>query len=245
MLSTKVIIIYGAPASGKTTYVHNHLTNNDIVYDFDDLMQSLSGLPYQHANEHLFDYIMDIRSLIIKRLRTETKINKAYIITTFLSQSLTNELVGLDVEYVKMNATIEECLLRIDNSNREDKERAKTGVYDWYKKYAQKSNEFATKQNRIRFYKSNIWRGVNGVRNQALKRDSNECVWCKRDGLVTTKEMGTLEVDHIKELEYCTYDEAIDLDNLRTLCKYHHNVRHNRFDGTTPESNLKWNDEQW
>lgn len=77
---------------------------------------------------------------------------------------------------------------------------------------------FKSKADRTRFYKSNVWRGVNGVRNQAVRRDGNECVWCKEEGRVTTKDIATLEVDHIKELEHCTYEEAIDLNNLRTLC---------------------------
>lgn len=105
---------------------------------------------------------------------------------------------------------------------------------------------FKDKSERRRFYKSNAWRGVNGVRNQVVKRDGNECVWCKENGLVTTAEMGTLEVDHIKELEQCTYAEAIDLNNLRTLCSYHHNVRHNRFDGQIQTvRKKKFDDEKW
>lgn len=68
-------------------------------------------------------------------------------------------------------------------------------------------------------------------------------MWCKRDGLVTTIEMGTLECDHIIEVENGIYEDAINLDNVRTLCKYHHNQRHNRFNGAA--RNPKWNDEQW
>lgn len=100
---------------------------------------------------------------------------------------------------------------------------------------------FKSKVDRIRFYKSSIWCGKNGARIKALKRDNYECVWCKKEGHVTTNDMESLEVDHIKELEYCTFDEAIDLNNLRTLCKYHHNQRHNRFDG----HENKWDDERW
>ena len=105
---------------------------------------------------------------------------------------------------------------------------------------------FKDKAERRRFYKSNAWRGVNGVRNQVVKRDGNECVWCKENGLVTTAEMGTLEVDHVRELEHCTYEQAIDLNNLRTLCSYHHNVRHNRFDGQLQTiREKKFDDEKW
>lgn len=79
-------------------------------------------------------------------------------------------------------------------------------------------------------------------REEILKRDNYECVWCKKEGKVTTQERSTLEVDHIKELE--THPElALEDDNLRTLCKYHHNVRHNRFDGKQKEK--EWDDERW
>lgn len=93
----------------------------------------------------------------------------------------------------------------------------------------------------MRFYKSNVWRGVNGVRNQAVKRD-RECVWCREKGLVTVTN---LEVDHIKPVEECTYEQAIDLKNLRVLCRSCHNERHNRFDGRENKINKFISDEKW
>jgi len=83
--------------------------------------------------------------------------------------------------------------------------------------------EVSTREQRSQFYNSSEWRTI---RRQVLKRDHYECVWCRDEGKVTTTN---LEVDHIKELEF--YPEfALDLDNLRTLCKSCHNKRHNRFD---------------
>lgn len=105
--------------------------------------------------------------------------------------------------------------------------------------------DFKLKSERIRFYKSNVWRGVNGIRNQVLKRDNQECLWCKEKGLVRTAEMGRLEIDHIKELEECTYEEAIDLNNLRTLCTRHHNERHNRYQSFNYQVNKWAHDEKW
>lgn len=82
--------------------------------------------------------------------------------------------------------------------------------------------EVSTREERNQFYNSSEWRSL---RTQALERDHYECVWCREEGKVTTEN---LEVDHIKELEF--YPEfALDLDNLRTLCKECHNKRHNRF----------------
>ncbi|CZD07891.1 HNH endonuclease signature motif containing protein [Streptococcus pneumoniae] len=82
--------------------------------------------------------------------------------------------------------------------------------------------EVSTREERNQFYNSSEWRTI---RRQALQRDHYECVWCRDEGKVTTTN---LEVDHIKELEF--YPEfALNLDNLRTLCKKCHNKRHNRF----------------
>lgn len=82
--------------------------------------------------------------------------------------------------------------------------------------------EVSTREERREFYNSSEWRSL---RRQALERDHYECVWCREEGKVTTEN---LEVDHIKELEF--YPEfALNLDNLRTLCKECHNKRHNRF----------------
>ncbi|HGS1028810.1 TPA: HNH endonuclease, partial [Streptococcus pneumoniae] len=78
--------------------------------------------------------------------------------------------------------------------------------------------EVSTREERNQFYNSSEWRTI---RRQALKRDHYECVWCRDEGKVTTTN---LEVDHIKELEL--YPEfALDIDNLRTLCKACHNKR--------------------
>lgn len=80
-----------------------------------------------------------------------------------------------------------------------------------------------TRASRRDFYNSSEWRKM---RQRILERDHYECQWCATEGRVTKD---TLEVDHIKELEY--YPElALDVENLRTLCKYHHNQRHERFE---------------
>lgn len=82
------------------------------------------------------------------------------------------------------------------------------------------------------FYVSKEWLAI---RDLAIERDHKECIWCKAEGRLTTKN---LEVDHIKELEF--YPElALDLDNLRTLCHDCHDKRHGRM---RKKAN-KWDDE--
>lgn len=91
---------------------------------------------------------------------------------------------------------------------------------------------------RKQFYNSSSWLNI---REQVLKRDNYECIWCKQEGKVSTSANQILEVDHIQELE--THPElALELSNLRTLCNHHHNIRHDRFQ----KKFNKWeHDERW
>lgn len=103
--------------------------------------------------------------------------------------------------------------------------------------------EFKTDEQKRAFYNSKEWRGPGGLKEQALKNDNYECVWCKGEGRVTTREHATLEVDHIYEVE--DYPElAYELKHLRTLCRWHHNMRHRRFEHA-PKRKTKWEDERW
>lgn len=99
---------------------------------------------------------------------------------------------------------------------------------------------YKTHEQKRKFYNSYGWRKK---RIEILENFNYECAWCKEEGKVTTKEHRTLEVDHIYELE--VYPKlALVNENLRVLCKYHHNQRHNRFEFRTKKES-KWEDERW
>ena len=101
----------------------------------------------------------------------------------------------------------------------------------------------STHESRAKFYNSEDW---HRLRDAVLARDHYECVMCKANGKLTTNRDSVLEVDHIKPLEQ--YPElAMDIDNLRTLCKDCHNKRHHRFNyRSRGKSWNKWaDDERW
>lgn len=75
--------------------------------------------------------------------------------------------------------------------------------------------DFNNEVDRKRFYRSRAWRQI---REQVLERDHHECVWCAKEGKVTTKDRLTLEVDHIEELQD-NPERALDIENLRALCR--------------------------
>lgn len=107
-------------------------------------------------------------------------------------------------------------------------------------------NEYKSLEQKKKFYKSSSW---NNLRQHALKRDNYECQECKRQGEVHVDSIKIdgerksieLNVHHKYEIE--DYPKlALVLDNLETLCLFHHNEIHGKsFVKKKPE----WQDEKW
>lgn len=113
--------------------------------------------------------------------------------------------------------------------------------------------EYKTEEQKRAFYNSAAWKIL---RQQALERDNYECQECKRQGYVTLdseKEEGRrkeikLNVHHKFEIEH--YPKlALWLDNLETLCVYHHNEIHGKNEilekHQFKKKEIKWDDERW
>lgn len=72
----------------------------------------------------------------------------------------------------------------------------------------------------ISFYKSTAW---TKLRKVALRRDEWICQDCNAEGVITVAE----EVHHIIETKD-DWSKRLDLNNLISLCRLHHDKRHNR-----------------
>lgn len=72
----------------------------------------------------------------------------------------------------------------------------------------------------IKFYKSSAWQKK---RKQALRRDEWICQDCNNEGIITVAK----EVHHLVETKH-DWSKRLELDNLISLCRTHHDRRHNR-----------------
>lgn len=111
----KVKIITGAPCSGKTTYVLNHAGRNDIIYDYDRLMNALTINQMHDNNPLLLDYILDIQRSILMRLQDEQMIDTAWIVS-LQYPSVLDEFVFYDVEHIHIDTSIDECMRRLESN---------------------------------------------------------------------------------------------------------------------------------
>lgn len=111
----QVTVVYGPPASGKTKYVEDNKGENDVVFDFNKVMSTLSGREMFSSNENLVSYCLDIRSIIIKKALNGSGVDHTWIIVTTPDETLTLSLKDIPVNYVEVECSKDECLKRLDD----------------------------------------------------------------------------------------------------------------------------------
>lgn len=116
--SMHIHIIAGYPASGKTTYVRNHLGKHDLVYDYDALMSALTGLPMHEHNIDVSDYVQLIFEMIIRKLKSEKTFDNVWIIMTYPDAKLDSLLASQDVDHIRLSTSKDVCIQRLNQQHR-------------------------------------------------------------------------------------------------------------------------------
>lgn len=218
-----VHVIHGSPLSGKSTYVENHKGPNDLIYDFDLIMKAISGLPSHQENKTLISYVVDIRDLLIAKIKSETKIDNVWIITTKVTDDLKKNLHGLNPIYKEMKIDKITALQRLkDNPGTRDIEVYKE-VIDKY---------FRSNKDYIDFHNTKDWKRKRVI---ILKRDGYQCRECKRYGKVTEADT----VHHVLPIEE-RYDLRLNNSNLISLCEEHHEKMHDKFSKRLSKLGSEW-----
>lgn len=221
----RVYIVHGSPLSGKSSYVKEHMEDGDLVYDYDAIMSAISGLPLHGRSTNLHSYVIAMRDVIIAKLKSETKIKTAWIIITRPTDDFKQSLVGLNPEYVWLRVDVDTARQRLaDNPDGRDQVKWSAAI----DRYFSATRDFSE------FYSRKEWKRKREV---ILKRDNYQCRECKRYGKSTPAD----EVHHVLPI-----GERPDLrlanDNLLSLCREHHDLMHNRFDGTLSKMGMEVRD---
>lgn len=131
----KAYLVFGAPCSGKTTYVRNVMRKGDLKLDMDDLWASISGQPLHVKPKELNGIVFPIRDLILDKvmLRAGTW-QQAWIISAEPYPSERKRLLEqLGGEPIYMDDSEEECLERLySNPNGRDLDLYKGLIRTWF-----------------------------------------------------------------------------------------------------------------
>lgn len=128
-----VYIVYGSPCSGKTTWVNEQATADDLIVDLDSIWECLSVADRYHKPARLKANVFGVRDCLIDQIKTRKgNWRNAYIIGGYplatdrerLSQMLRAELVFIDEDF-------ETCISRAENDD------WKKFVEDWFDAYTE------------------------------------------------------------------------------------------------------------
>ena len=93
----KVKLVYGAPCSGKSTYVKEHAGENDLIWDFDRLLMACTNRTQHLTEMHpLKGFIFDLREFAIAKAQKKADVETLYITCLWITDKLKAEVAGLD-----------------------------------------------------------------------------------------------------------------------------------------------------
>lgn len=132
----EVIIVQGAPCSGKTTYCKENMTEKDVVYDADALSNALRYGTEHDRQEYLYPLVAHLRYQYVYFIEHEMQapeIETFYFITTTLESKDAARLIAYGAEIIQIQATKEECLSNLQkDDSRKDKEYWTQVINDWF-----------------------------------------------------------------------------------------------------------------
>jgi hypothetical protein len=119
-LKPSVVVVHGPPSIKKSEYVSAKKSDGDVVFDFNKVMDAISG---GGKNGNLISYCTDIRTLIIDRAVRKKSNGKTWIIATRISDEMRGRLSDINVDYVYVDTPKEDCLKETEGLDNEQEMR--------------------------------------------------------------------------------------------------------------------------
>lgn len=131
-------LIYGSPLSGKSTYVKECATKNDLVISMDDIRYAITGCEYHDNSNYTLSDVFAVRDLLLDRVKVNaTKAHDVYIIGGYPYKGERERLCReLKLEPIYIDATREECLVRLESDTTRDKKLWTKYINDWFDNYS-------------------------------------------------------------------------------------------------------------
>lgn len=127
----KVYYIYGAPCSGKTTFVNSIKGNCDIIIDMDNVWQCITGGARYEKPQALKTNAFMLRDCLLDMVKTRAgKWERAFVIEGgAVKAERERRIAALGAEPIYINTNKENCLQRLANDNT----RTETQKREWEK----------------------------------------------------------------------------------------------------------------
>lgn len=136
----KVYYIYGAPCSGKTTFVNNIKGNSDIVIDMDNIWQCITGGERYFKPQALKTNAFIMRDCLLDMVKTRAgKWERAFVIDGGARLADRTRLTAaLGAEMIFIDESIETCLTRLAGDEKrtaQQKQEWEKYIKQWFEDY--------------------------------------------------------------------------------------------------------------
>lgn len=136
-----VYIVYGAPLSGKKTFVKDRMWTGDLVVDMDALYHATTMLPWYDKPNGLLYNVKSVYNLLLDHIKTRYgRWDRAWIIGGYHDKYKREKLAeDLGAELVHIKATKEECLerLKVDEGRMANAAEWKKYIDDWFDRFVE------------------------------------------------------------------------------------------------------------
>ena len=136
MPNSRFILVYGPPASGKTTYVLQHKRESEPIVDLDMLFQAVTGLPEHDKPSVLLPFVRRLYALAIQAASEHCN-GRVWIVTSAATQAKRACIMANipDYQEIYMDVSPTECLRRIRADARRSASLAewKPIIEKWFK----------------------------------------------------------------------------------------------------------------
>ncbi len=136
--SRMVYLVYGAPLSGKSTYVKDSMSDGDLVVDMDSIWQCVSGCDRYIKPNRLRSVVFRLRDDLLDMIKYRFgKWSNAYVIGGYPLQSERERLMQeLGAREVFIDTSKEECIERLAADSERDTEEWLKYIDDWFEKFS-------------------------------------------------------------------------------------------------------------
>ena len=136
----KVYIVYGAPCSGKSTFVKENMEAGDLVVDIDRMWEAISYQPMYMKPNELKENMFILHQHLLEQVKNRMigKWTTAWVIGGYPNLMDRTRLANeLKAELVYIESTKEECLERLnkDVSRAMFRNEWNTYINEWYNKF--------------------------------------------------------------------------------------------------------------
>lgn len=135
----KVYYVYGAPCSGKSTFVQNSKGNSDLVVDIDRIWQAVTGGALYEKPDALKAAVFGCRDKLLDIVKTRTgNWERAWIIEGgALKGERERRIAAMGAEDIYISTDRETCLMRLasDENRIHVQEQWRGYIDEWFERY--------------------------------------------------------------------------------------------------------------